>query len=83
MNYNKPQSSCLGCKERVADPNCHTTCEKYIAFRKGLDDFNEKQYVEKKMYMIAQSIESDRMQAVKDGTLYKNRYYAKKRREKI
>lgn len=28
----RPQAPCLGCKDRVADPNCHTTCEKYIKF---------------------------------------------------
>lgn len=26
-------SPCLGCSDRVAEPNCHMTCEKYLAFQ--------------------------------------------------
>lgn len=28
----KKQAPCLGCNDRVAVPNCHSTCEKYIKY---------------------------------------------------
>lgn len=31
---------CMGCTERVADPNCHGYCEKYLAQRAELDKAN-------------------------------------------
>jgi hypothetical protein len=31
---------CNGCTERVADPNCHGYCEKYLAERAQLDQRN-------------------------------------------
>ena len=28
---------CQGCTERVAEPNCHMTCERYLAERDKLE----------------------------------------------
>lgn len=35
-----PNSSCMGCTER--HEGCHSECEKYKAFRKELDEQNER-----------------------------------------
>jgi hypothetical protein len=34
----KPKPPCLDCKDRYV--GCHVKCEKYIEFRKSLDDHN-------------------------------------------
>ena len=44
MAFNRSNSSgcpCKGCDDRVAEPNCHATCEKYKAWRGKLDKVNE------------------------------------------
>lgn len=64
---------CLGCKDRVADPPCHATCEKYTAFRKAKDQENEETYIQKKYVMDANGIEADRIRAVKSGKMYYRR----------
>lgn len=64
---------CLGCKDRVADPPCHATCKKYIAFREAKDQENEETYIQKKYVMDANGIEADRIRAVKDGKMYHRR----------
>lgn len=77
----KPQSPCLGCKERVADPNCHGYCEKYIAFRKELDKQNAVEYKQKQIHLIANGIEVDRIRACTNGKLYRSKYQSTKRRK--
>lgn len=47
----KPYSPCKECTPetgRSADPNCHGTCERYIAYRKEQDAWNE--YERKQKY---------------------------------
>ena len=34
--------SCKGCPDRVAIPNCHSTCEGYLARRKEMDETNKE-----------------------------------------
>ena len=39
----KPMSPCKGCTTetgRSVTPNCHSTCEKFLKFRKELDEWN-------------------------------------------
>lgn len=38
---------CLNCKDRSV--GCHSTCDKYINFRKELDNHNEKIHNEKEL----------------------------------
>ncbi len=33
---------CKDCKDRVADPNCHATCQKYIGWSKRNTERREK-----------------------------------------
>lgn len=29
---------CRGCPDRVPDPNCHTTCERYLEYRAVMEE---------------------------------------------
>lgn len=68
-----PKAPCLGCKDRVADPNCHTTCEKYISFREAKTAENEKIHHDKKLEMEANSIEAERIIAISTGKIRRSR----------
>ena len=37
---------CKGCPDRTADPNCHTSCESYLAYREERDRLNAEKYAE-------------------------------------
>ena len=37
---NSVQACCNGCQDRTIEPNCHTTCELYLEYRKELDKRN-------------------------------------------
>jgi hypothetical protein len=45
---------CLGCTERTAEPNCHTTCEKYKSYLADYHEWHDKVYknseVDRKYY---------------------------------
>lgn len=41
----QPMSPCKGCTAetgRSVTPNCHSTCEKFLRFRKDLDAWNKE-----------------------------------------
>lgn len=38
---------CKGCRDRVVEPNCHMTCEKYLAYRAHVDRVREIKSQEK------------------------------------
>ena len=64
---------CKGCTERVADPNCHITCEKYLTFRR-LKDEQKKELTEKAIQeQIQNDIERDRIRRAKTGQLKRRR----------
>lgn len=54
------EPSCKDCKERYV--GCHSHCEKYLEFRKQLDEYNQKEKEEKKLYgdVIAYNIKPSR-----------------------
>ena len=35
--WNMRDSPCFGCVDRVAEPNCHGTCERYAEYVKEMD----------------------------------------------
>ena len=37
MTLTPYDAPCKGCRERCAEPNCHTTCPRYLAFRAAVD----------------------------------------------
>lgn len=52
-----PQAPCKGCKDRIL--GCHSTCKKYLSYRKELNNYNamvknekllEKALTESNMY---------------------------------
>ena len=44
-----PKAPCKGCSDRCADPNCHMTCDRYLAFRNERDAANSKRLMESKL----------------------------------
>lgn len=39
------KAPCKGCTDRCAEPNCHTTCPRYLAFRAAIDAGVAERYV--------------------------------------
>lgn len=37
-----PQAPCRGCSDRTIEPNCHMTCERYLAFANDLASSRKK-----------------------------------------
>lgn len=39
MSFNRDNNKCpcKGCGDRVVEPNCHGSCEKYLAWKQGMD----------------------------------------------
>ena len=72
----KPQSPCLGCKDRVADPNCHSTCEKYIAYDNVNKALREERIRIADANWIQNSIELRRID------MYRKKMFCKSRRTK-
>ena len=50
---------CLNCTKRTIQPNCHSTCEAYLNYRKQLNEINEKRQsrvdLESEFYAIRKS----------------------------
>lgn len=44
------EAPCKGCKDRVPEPNCHITCEKYIEFDKKMKQQRYEKLERKKTY---------------------------------
>lgn len=42
---------CKGCEDRCIEPNCHTTCQKYLDFLNRLKVVNQKESDEKKRFI--------------------------------
>ena len=40
---------CKGCLDRVAEPNCHETCEEYLLFKWLKEEQKAKEYKEKEL----------------------------------
>lgn len=63
---------CKGCKERVAEPNCHTTCERYLTFRRLKDEQNAELHKKAVQESIQNDIERDRIRRASTGQLYRS-----------
>ena len=42
MMKNNLNGPCKGCEERTEFGACHSTCEKYIEWKKQIDEYNRK-----------------------------------------
>jgi len=51
------KAPCEGCGDRVADPNCHTTCERYAAYRAHRDAANKARADE---HMVDETVSRDK-----------------------
>ena len=38
-----PLAPCKNCKERTIEPNCHTTCEKYLKYVDMCKEYKEQE----------------------------------------
>ena len=72
MSINRSNSNvcpCQGCHDRVPDPNCHGTCERYKAWRAKLDTINE---AERKHHQ-----NNDTMSDAKKKAVWRSRRYSR------
>lgn len=45
MTLTPYEAPCKGCTDRCAEPNCHTDCSRYLAFRAAVDAEASKKLV--------------------------------------
>ena len=43
------RAPCKDCPDRTVEPNCHTTCAKYLEYRAILDERNENKRLQKEI----------------------------------
>lgn len=56
---------CKDCPDRVVEPNCHMTCEKYLAYRAKIDKAFEGKCIASGLdYYTARLIERERRRKV-------------------
>lgn len=77
----QPESPCLGCTDRCPEPNCHMTCEQYLAFRRECDILQKARMKTAKEYDDMRFIEQRRIKLASEGRFYKQRYYNRKKGE--
>lgn len=59
----KPQSPCLGCKERAV--GCHADCPRYAEYRNELDDWKQNVLEQIKAEKLADSYEARKIRRLK------------------
>ena len=69
----QPEPPCYGCTERVADPNCHGYCEKYLTFDKLCREFRAEKKRIAEENRILNGIEHDRIVKAATGRMYKRK----------
>lgn len=73
---------CKDCPDRVPEPNCHITCEKYLTFKRLKEEQKSEQVKIAKMEQIQNDIERDRIRKASTGSFYRSKYKSKKGRKK-
>lgn len=61
------------CPDRCAEPNCHTTCEKYIAFEKKCKELRHERFVAMNNNRIQRDIKERRIAMAQSGRFYKRK----------
>ena len=46
MMRDNAKTPCRGCEDRIL--GCHSTCQKYIDWKKKVQEYNDKMYADKK-----------------------------------
>ncbi len=49
-------SPCKGCRDRVVEPNCHGTCERYIVWKTAVENRRENMRMESQMNRMSDSM---------------------------
>ena len=57
------------CPDRKADPNCHTFCEKYLAYRAEVDKLNAEKFEEKRKEIALKDIDKRRGGLFSEGMI--------------
>lgn len=73
----RPESPCLDCPDRCPDPNCHTTCEKYLEFDRLMKILRQEKIDTAKKNEDQYRIEARRKMLVATGRMYRRRYYGR------
>jgi len=61
----KPDVPCRGCKERVAEPNCHPTCSRYQEFKRIKAEYNAIVGENKREYREQEDISYERLKRLR------------------
>jgi hypothetical protein len=69
----KPTSPCMGCEERRAEPNCHMTCERYLAFDEECKALRKEKIRIAEEYRIQKEIEHRRIEMAVSGKFYRSK----------
>ena len=69
----KPESPCLGCPDRCPEPNCHTTCEKYLAFDEECKALRKEKIRVAEEYRIQKEIQDRRVRMAMAGKFYRSK----------
>lgn len=76
-----PESPCLGCPDRCPEPNCHSTCEKYLAFDEECKALRKERLKVAEAHYDIKAIEQRRIKMASEGRFYKAKYYSRKKGE--
>lgn len=68
-----PESPCLDCPDRCADPNCHMTCEKYIEFDKECERIRQERYRIAEENRVQEEIIKRRIGLANNGGFYRKK----------
>lgn len=73
---------CKDCPDRVPEPNCHMTCEKYLTFKRLKEEEKQRQTETAIHEQRMNDIERDRIRKASTGAFYRSKYKSKKGRKK-
>ena len=67
MSMKFDMTPCLDCNDRVSatNYNCHDHCERYLKFRKELNDYKDLQYETNKKERLMDGYEIERTRIIK------------------
>ena len=77
----QPTSPCLGCPDRCPEPNCHITCERYLAYSKECEVLRKERLKVAEQHYDIRAIEKRRIKMASEGRFYTSKYYSRKKGE--
>ena len=58
--FQRSNFSCAGCKDRCSDPNCHSTCERYLKAKEENESARKDNYNKSQVDFALRQLENDR-----------------------